>query len=298
MNWKGSIEAFIYYLKLERGYSVNTQKGYHSDISLFAEFMMNQKIFEPSRTTESDIQKFLQDYYQLHQASSQARILAGIKAFFAFLIVERRIKVNPAKNIESPKLGFKIPNYLEYFEVKKIIDSISLKNFYCIRDKAIIETLYACGIRASECCNLKISNIDFKNETIKVIGKGNKERIIPIAQSALNTLQIYLHTRIKYPLQLKQENFVFLSNQGFRLNKSLLHEIIQKAARSARISKKISAHTFRHTFATHLIQNGMDILVLKELLGHESIITTQIYTHTDIKYLRKTIDECHPMNLK
>ncbi len=298
MSWRSNIEGFILYLKLERGFAENTQKGYHSDIWLFAEFMMNQKIFEPSRSTESDIQKFLQNYFTEHKATSQSRVLYGIKSFFAWLHLENRIKNNPAKNIESPKLEFKIPKYLEYEDIKKIIDSISLKNFFGIRDKAIIETLYATGIRASECCDLKLSNLFFSQSYIRVIGKGNKERLVPIAQSSLDTIQLYLHSRIKYPAKAKSQEYVFLSSSGNKLNKSLLQSIINKIAKNANLSIRISPHIFRHSCATHLVQNGMSILELKEMLGHKNITTTEIYLHTNVSYLKATIDQYHPRNSK
>ncbi len=228
-------------------------------------------------------------------ARSQARIISGIKAFYKYLIIEDYIKHNPTELIESPKIGLKLPDTLSLIEIDKLIAAIDLSNKQGERNRAIIETLYSCGLRVSELTNLKLSNIYFNEGYIKVIGKGDKERLAPIGGKALKYLTTYINeVRNHQTIKKGQEDFVFLNNRGAGLTRVMIFLIIQKLAEKIGLKKKISPHTFRHSFATHLIEGGADLRAVQEMLGHESITTTEIYTHLDKDYLRSNIIQFHP----
>ena len=295
MSWEKSIKGFKSYLQLERSLSINSVQAYIRDIKKFASYASSLKLneFKIKRKNITDFLKILKD--ENISARSQARIISGIKAFYKYLIMEDYIKANPTELIESPKIGLKLPDTLSLIEIDKLISAIDLTSSNGERNRAIIESLYSCGLRVSELINLQLSNIHFKERYIKIIGKGNKERLAPISGKALKYLSIYIN-QIRNHQNIKKghEDFVFLNNRGAKLSRVMIFLIIQKLTESTGIKKKISPHTFRHSFATHLIEGGADLRAVQEMLGHESITTTEIYTHLDKDYLRSNIIEFHP----
>jgi integrase/recombinase XerD len=228
-------------------------------------------------------------------ARSQARIISGIKAFYKYLILEDYIKYNPTDLVESPKIGFRLPDTLSLIEIDKLISAIDLSQKHGERNRSILETLYSCGLRVSELINLQLSNINFNENYIKVTGKGNKQRLSPISGKALKYLSIYINeVRIHLDIKKGNSDFVFLNNRGTKLSRVMIFLIIKKLAEKIGLNKKISPHTFRHSFATHLIEGGADLRAVQEMLGHSSITTTEIYTHLDNDYLRSNIIQFHP----
>ena len=295
MSWEKSIKEFKSYLRIERSLSNNTVDSYIRDISKLASFYKRKNISELNITSRQ-IKKFIEHINKLGiSARSQSRIISGIKAFFKYLIIEDYIKVNPTELIESPKIGIKIPNVLSIQEIDKIISAVDLSHPQGKRNRAIIEVLYSCGLRVSELINLKLSNINFNEEYIKVIGKGNKERYAPIASSCIKYLNIYLkEIRNKQKIKQECEDIVFLNRNGKKLTRVMIFTIIKDLSTIIGLKKKISPHTFRHSFATHLLEGGADLRAIQDMLGHESITTTEIYTHLDREYLREAIIQFHP----
>ena len=295
MSWESSIKEFKYYLKVERSLADNSIQSYLRDINKLANYCNDIKKNEKSVTTK-DIRNFI-SHLVLEKISprSQARIISGIKAFYKYLILEDYISDDPTLLIENPKIGLKLPEVLSVEEIELIISSIDLSKKQGQRNKAIIETLYSCGLRVTELINLKISNINFNDEYIKVIGKGNKERLTPIGSNALKYIQIYVNeVRIHQKISKGNEDIVFLNNRGSKLSRVMIFTLIKNILKKIGIKKKVSPHTFRHSFATHLIEGGADLRAVQEMLGHESITTTEIYTHLDKDYLRSNIMQFHP----
>ncbi|MEC9208801.1 MAG: site-specific tyrosine recombinase XerD [Bacteroidota bacterium] len=295
MSWERSIKDFKSYLQIERSLSDNSVQAYIRDIKKFASYAIPLKLNELKITREhiSDFLEKLQD--DSISARSQARIISGIKAFYKYLIMEDYIKFNPTELIESPKIGLKLPDTLSLIEIDKLIAAVDLSNSQGERNRAILETLYSCGLRVSELINLQLSNIHFKEGYLKVIGKGDKERLAPIGGRALQYLTIYINeVRNHQSIKKGHEDFVFLNNRGAKLTRVMIFLIIQKLTEVIGLKKKISPHTFRHSFATHLIEGGADLRAVQEMLGHESITTTEIYTHLDKDYLRSNIIQFHP----
>jgi len=295
MSWETSIKGFKSYLQIERSLSDNSVQAYIRDVNKFANYAIPSNLSE-LKITREDISNFLVKLNKEDISSrSQARIISGIKAFYKYLIIEDYIKHNPTELIESPKIGLKLPDTLSLIEIDKLIAAIDLSNKQGERNRAIIETLYSCGLRVSELTNLKLSNIYFNEGYIKVIGKGDKERLAPIGGKALKYLTNYINeVRNHQTIKKGQEDFVFLNNRGAGLTRVMIFLIIQKLAEKIGLKKKISPHTFRHSFATHLIEGGADLRAVQEMLGHESITTTEIYTHLDKDYLRSNIIQFHP----
>ena len=295
MSWETSIKGFKSYLQIERSLSTNSVQAYIRDVQKFANYAIPLKLNE-LKINREDISEFLNTLQNDNiSARSQARIISGIKAFYKYLIIEDYIKHNPTELIESPKIGLKLPDTLSLIEIDKLIESIDLSKKQGERNRAIIETLYSCGLRVSELTSLKISNIYFNEGYIKVIGKGDKERLAPIGGKALSYLTTYINeVRNHQTIKIGQEDFVFLNNRGGGLTRVMIFLIIQKLAEKSGLKKKISPHTFRHSFATHLIEGGADLRAVQEMLGHESITTTEIYTHLDKDYLRSNIIQFHP----
>ena len=295
MSWETSIKGFKSYLQIERSISTNSVQAYIRDVKKFANYAIPLDLNE-FKINREDISEFLITLQNDNiSARSQARIISGIKAFYKYLIIEDYIKHNPTELIESPKIGLKLPDTLSLIEIDKLIAAIDLSNKQGERNRAIIETLYSCGLRVSELTNLKLSNIYFNEGYIKVIGKGDKERLAPIGVKALKYLQIYINeVRNHQTIKKGQEDFVFLNNRGAGLTRVMIFLIIQKLAEKIGLKKKISPHTFRHSFASHLIEGGADLRAVQEMLGHESITTTEIYTHLDKDYLRSNIIQFHP----
>ena len=295
MSWENSIKEFKYYLKVERSLADNSVNAYIRDIRKLADFSSKIKVNELNISV-NEIREFIADLNcKKISARSQARIISGIKAFFKYLILEDYITNDPTMLIENPKIGLKLPEVLSVDEIELIISSIDLSNKQGERNRAILETLYSCGLRVTELINLKISNINFKEGYIKVIGKGDKERLTPIGSNALKYITIYVNeVRIHQKISKNQEDFVFLNNRGSKLSRVMIFTLIKRIVDKVGIKKKVSPHTFRHSFATHLIEGGADLRAVQEMLGHESITTTEIYTHLDRDYLRSNIMQFHP----
>ncbi len=295
MSWKTSIKGFKSYLQIERSLSENSVQAYIRDIKKFADYAIPLELSELNITREN-ISNFLTNLKDENiSARSQARIISGIKAFYKYLIMEDYIKHNPTDLIESPKIGLKLPDTLSLIEIDKLIEAVDLSSPQGERNRSIIETLYSCGLRVSELINLQLSNINFKEGYIKVIGKGDKERLAPIGGRALKYLTIYINeVRNHQNIKKGHEDIVFLNNRGAKITRVMIFLIIQKLKEVIGLKKKISPHTFRHSFATHLIEGGANLRAVQEMLGHESINTTEIYTHLDKDYLRSNIIQFHP----
>ena len=295
MSWENSIKEFKYYLKVERSLANNSVNAYIRDIRKLADFSSKLKVNELNISV-NEIREFIADLNSKNiSARSQARIISGVKAFFKYLIIEDYITNDPTMLIENPKIGLKLPEVLSVDEIELIISSIDLSNKQGERNRAILETLYSCGLRVTELINLKISNINFKEGYIKVIGKGDKERLTPIGSNALKYISIYVNeVRIHQKISKNHEDFVFLNNRGSKLSRVMIFTLIKRIVDKVGIKKKVSPHTFRHSFATHLIEGGADLRAVQEMLGHESITTTEIYTHLDRDYLRSNIMQFHP----
>lgn len=297
MNWESAIAQFKNYMKLEKALSQNTIMSYERDIRKFVRFLeINHLKDSPKQITLNHLKDFIGwiNEMELH-ARSQARIISGLKAFYKYLILEDYIDKDPTMLLETPNIGRKLPEVLSIDEIDRIIGAIDLSNPQGQRNKAIIETLYSCGLRVSELINLRITNLFFKDGFIKVSGKGNKERLVPIGQKAIKEIQFYFQDRnLLSTIDKSGENIVFLNRRGKPLTRVMIFTIVKNLAKIAGIKKNISPHTFRHSFATHLIDGGADLRAVQEMLGHESIITTEIYTHLDREYLRDAIIQFHP----
>lgn len=297
MSWKSSIDDFKYYLKVERSLSENSILAYIRDVTKLRSFTESKNICETNVTKDNIVEFINQIKKDGISARSQARIISSLKSFYKFLAIEDLIDVNPIELIESPKIGLKLPDTLSLIEIDQLISAIDLSSKHGERNRAIIEMLYSCGLRVSELINLKLSNVNFKNSYIKVIGKGNKERLAPIGTKALKYLDIYINEiRNHQSIEHGNEDYVFINNRGTKLSRVMIFLIIQKLKKKIGLSKKIGPHTFRHSFATHLIEGGANLRAVQEMLGHESITTTEIYTHLDSDYLRSNIIEFHPRN--
>lgn len=297
MLWQSYIRGFTGYLKLERSLSGNSVEAYEHDINLVVQYLEAKELdLKPDQVELKHLQDFIKWINELGMtARSQARIISGIKAFYKYLILENEVKVNPSELLEAPRLGRKLPQTLSLEEINKMIDIIDLSMPEGERNRAIIETLYGCGLRVSELVNLKISDIFFNDGFVRIIGKGNKERLVPIGNTALKQIKTYLE-QIRSHVGIKKghEDIVFLNRRGARLTRVMVFYIIKDLAERAGVKKKISPHTFRHSFATHLVEGGADLRAVQEMLGHSSITTTEIYTHLDRSYLRQNIIEFHP----
>jgi integrase/recombinase XerD len=295
MSWKQSIKEFKSYLRIERSLSDNTIDSYLRDIQKLANFSEEKDLTE-LQITKTEVKEFIAEINKEGiSARSQSRIISGIKAFYKYLILEDYLKVNPTELIESPKIGMKLPDTLSIEEIDSLISAIDLSHPQGERNRAILEVLYSCGLRVSELTNLKLSNIRFKEGYVKVVGKGNKERFAPIGSSAIKFLNIYLkEIRNHQEIKKGSEDIVFLNRRGNKLTRVMIFTIIKQLAEKIGMKKKISPHTFRHSFATHLIEGGADLRAIQEMLGHESITTTEIYTHLDREYLREAIMQFHP----
>lgn len=294
MSWEGYIRQFKDYLRLERSLSPNSVEAYVRDIEKLAQFTDNSH----SVTAVNDIhlQNFLEWINELGMTpNSQARVLSGIKAFFRYLLFENIITTDPTALLEGPKLGRKLPDTLSFYEIEQLFSAIDLSTPEGQRNRAMLETLYSSGLRVTELTELKISNVYFDLGFLRVIGKGNKERLVPIGRDALKYIRIYTEeVRVHIPVKKGNENYVFLNRRGSKLSRVMIFTIIKDLAKGTGLKKSISPHTFRHSFATHLIEGGADLRAVQEMLGHESITTTEIYTHLDREYLRQVIQEFHP----
>ena len=296
MNWQIYTEQFKNYLKLERGFSENSIEAYLRDVEKFRDFATNKQEHNPEKISTAFIQEFLKYLNELGIAeASQARILSGIKSFYKFLFLENGLSTDPSYLIEAPKLSRKLPDTLSYEEVEQLLTAIDLSTAEGTRNRAILEVLYSCGLRVSELTELKLSQLYFDIGFLKVIGKGNKERFVPIGKDAIKYTNQYLqHYRNHLTIAKGYENYVFLNRRGKKLSRVFIFMIIKELAANIGLKKNISPHTFRHSFATHLLEGGANLRAIQEMLGHESITTTEIYTHLDKDYLRQTILQFHP----
>jgi integrase/recombinase XerD len=297
LDWHSAIKGFQAYLKLERSLSGNSIQAYSRDIDKLYQFADNQQIkLTPENITLTHLRRFIEWVNELGMLpSSQARILSGIKSFYKYLLMEDLVKSDPSELLESPKIQRKLPDTLSINEINKLIDAIDVSKPEGARNKAILEVLYGCGLRVSELTELKLSNLYLDIEFIKVIGKGSKERLVPIGGSAVKALKIWIHDiRVHIPIKKGEEDVVFLNRRGSRISRVYIFMIIKQLVSITGIKKTISPHTFRHSFATHLVEGGADLRAVQEMLGHESITTTEIYTHLDREYLKGTIIQFHP----
>jgi integrase/recombinase XerD len=295
--WNKNIYNFEIFLKLEKSLSPNSISAYIHDIHMLTQYLEVAHIEkEPAEIELSDIQKFVQYISELGVTPrTQARVISGIKAFFSYLMFEEIIEVNPIALLEIPKIGKKLPVVLSVEEIDRLLAAIDLSKPEGQRNKAMLETLYSCGLRVTELINLKISNVYPDLGFVRVVGKGNKERLIPISPKALKEINLYYQDRRRLPnIDKGDGNIVFLNRRGKRLTRVMIFTIVKDLANKIQLKKKISPHTFRHSFATHLVEGGADLRAVQEMLGHESILTTEIYTHLDSEYLRDTIIRFHP----
>lgn len=298
MNWNQAIDSFAMYLKIEKSLSDNTVQSYCRDIHKLACFCLESghEIF-PDKVKYENLRDFV---LRLNQSvlsrRTQARIISGIKSFFRYLLLNDTITEDPSALLESPRPGVYLPEVLSPAEIDKLIKTIDLSRSDGHRNKAMLETLYSCGLRVSELTNLRLTDLFFEEGYIRIIGKGNKERLIPISQHAIEQINIYVKEyRNKMPkIDKKSENILFLNRRGRKLTRVMIFTIIKELAKKAGMKKNVSPHTFRHSFATHLYDNGANLRAIQQMLGHESIITTEIYTHLSDSYLRDTILTFHP----
>ena len=297
MNWKVYIQGFKSFLTLEKSLSDNSIEAYQRDVEKLVQFLDYKKYeLSPKDIELKHLQEFLKWITELGMtARSQARVISGIKAFYKYLLLENVLNADPTALLEAPKLGRKLPETLSLEDINQLIDGIDLSTPEGVRNKAMLETLYSCGLRVSELVNLKLSDLFLKEEFIKVIGKGDKERLAPIGSVAIKHITIYREqVRCHVPIKKDQEDFLFLNRRGSKLTRVMVFTIIKALAKKTGLKKHISPHTFRHSFATHLIEGGADLRAVQEMLGHESITTTEIYTHLDRDYLREAIIQFHP----
>jgi len=296
MNWQDSINNFKNYLNIERGLSTNSIKSYENDLNKFLNFLQIEKNkYKPDEVTTDLIKEFIYDISKKLKSSSQSRIISGIRNFYDYLIFENIISNNPVDNIELPKIEKKLPNILSIEEIDRIINNINKEKPESERNIAIIETLYGCGLRVSELINLKISNLFFREDFIIVTGKGNKQRLVPISEVNKKSINCYiLNSRGKLKIKEECKDTLFLNRRGSKLSREMIFTIIKNLVLKSKINKKISPHSFRHSFATHLLENGADLKSIQQLLGHQSITTTEIYMHLDNKALLNVMNKYHP----
>ncbi|MFI3265622.1 MAG: site-specific tyrosine recombinase XerD [Rikenellaceae bacterium] len=296
MNWEKHITDFEVYLSLEKRLSKNTTVGYVHDIKVFAEYMQEQYQCTPNQVLSQHIESFLATLLDRKLSkTSQARMLSSLRSFYKFMLLNKHIETMPTEFIDNPKIGRKLPEVLSAKEIDDIINAIDLSDKFGHRNQAIVETLYGCGLRVSELTTLRLSDLFFNDGFIRVIGKGNKQRLVPIGEGAIKSIELYISCRKLLKYSPKSGDILFLNNNGHPLTRVMIFYIVRDAAIRAGITKHISPHTFRHSFATHLLEGGVDIRQVQEMLGHESIITTEIYTHLDRKHLRDTLAKFHPL---
>jgi integrase/recombinase XerD len=297
LDWQSGLIGFKSYLRLERSLSANTIEAYLHDVDKLRQFFeAGQQDKDISAITSQDLKDFLVWVNELGMLPpSQARVLSGLKAFFKYLVLDNQISMDPSALLESPKMSRKLPDTLSIIEINKLINTIDLSKAEGMRNKAILEILYGCGLRVSELTGLKISNLFLDIDFIKILGKGNKERLVPIGSEAIKFLRMFIEeVRVHIAVKPGKEDFVFLNMRGNPISRVMVFLIIKDLAKKTSMNKSISPHTLRHSFATHLIEGGADLRAVQEMLGHESITTTEIYTHLDRDYLRDTIIQFHP----
>lgn len=296
MKWTRALEDYRLYLRLERGLSDNSIQNYSLDVHKLIKFLdINNIKLSPLDISEETIQQFIYEMARSLNPRSRARLISGLRGFFNFLIFEDYRKGNPMDLIEAPKTGRKLPDVISTGEIDKLISAIDLGKAEGERNRAILETLYGCGLRVSELVNLQISDLFFEEGFIKVTGKGNKQRFVPVSPYTQKYINIYLkEIRLHLPIKKEATDTLFLNRRGNKLTRAMIFTIVKQLSKRAGIDKKISPHTFRHSFATHLLENGADLRAIQQMLGHESITTTEVYMHIDRKHLRQVIEQFHP----
>ena len=296
MNWQQAIDDYQNYLKIERGLSKNSISNYVLDLQKLVGFLDAHDVHEnPIKISRETAQQFVYEVAKSLNPRSQARIISGLKGFFNYLIFEDYRPDNPMDLIETPKIGRKLPDTLSVDDINDLISAIDLSKPEGERNRAILETLYGCGLRVSELVNLKLSDLYFDEGFIKVTGKGNKQRFVPISDINIKYIEIYRNEiRMHLPIQKEHEDFVFLNRRGKQLTRAMIFTVIKRLAEKIGLKKNISPHTFRHSFATHLLENGADLRAIQQMLGHESITTTEVYMHVNRKHLAKVLHEFHP----
>ena len=299
-NWTPYIKGFEAYLLLERSLSAHTAQAYLSDLDKLQQFLkLRDYTHSPLDIGAPQLEEFLQWLNNLGLAArSQARLISALKTFYKYLILENLTEADPTELIDAPRLGRKIPEVLSYQEIQRLLAAIDLSHPQGTRNRAMLETLYACGLRVSELTQLRLSNLFLDIGFVQVIGKGDKERIVPIGEEAIKHIHLYVQSDRRSQMNIKKghEDILFLNRRGRALTRVMVFHVVKEAAAAAGIEKNVSPHTFRHSFATHLIEGGADLKAVQDMLGHESIITTEIYTHLDTDFLRQTILLYHPRN--
>lgn len=300
MNWQQAIKDYQNYLKIERGLSPNSIVNYTMDLEKLQSYLDEYSIAEkPVHIRRETVQEFIYSIAKVVTPRTQARIISGLKGFFNYLVFEDYREDNPMDLIETPKIGRKLPDTLSETEINSLIAAIDLSKPEGERNRAIIETLYGCGLRVSELINLKLSDLYFDEDFIQVTGKGNKQRFVPISGINQKYINIYRNeVRVHLPIQKEHEDIVFLNRRGKQLTRAMIFTIVKQLAEKVGLQKNISPHTFRHSFATHLLENGADLRAIQQMLGHESITTTEVYMHVNRSYLSKVLNEFHPRRKK
>jgi len=298
MNWNPTIKGFKSYLQLERSLSENSVEAYLRDVVKLVQYLEIEGIdIQPEKVEQNHIEDFLKYISELGMnARSQARILSGLKAFYKYMLMEDMLDTTPTELLEAPKIGRKLPEVLDINEIQSLIDAIDLSKAEGERNKAMLETLYSCGLRVSELVGLQVSKLMLDEGFVVVVGKGDKERIVPIGSVAIKHIKIYIESIRNHMHNIKKESedILFLNRRGGQLTRVMVFTIIKQLAEKIGLEKTVSPHTFRHSFATHLVEGGADLRAVQEMLGHESITTTEIYTHLDREYLRQAILDFHP----
>lgn len=298
MNWNPTIKGFKSYLQLERSLSENSVEAYLRDVIKLVQYLEIEGIdIQPEKVEQNHIENFLKYISELGMnARSQARILSGLKAFYKYMLMEDMLDTTPTELLEAPKIGRKLPEVLDINEIQSLIDAIDLSKAEGERNKAMLETLYSCGLRVSELVGLQVSKLMLDEGFVVVVGKGDKERIVPIGSVAIKHIKIYIESIRNHMHNIKKESedILFLNRRGGQLTRVMVFTIIKQLAEKIGLEKTVSPHTFRHSFATHLVEGGADLRAVQEMLGHESITTTEIYTHLDREYLRQAILDFHP----
>tara|TARA_B100000767_G_scaffold275659_1_gene314114 strand:+ start:21290 stop:22186 length:897 start_codon:yes stop_codon:yes gene_type:complete len=297
MNWKESLEHYEHYLKIERGLSKNSIASYILDVQSLMIFYSENNSCTPIICSKEDIQHFLYEEAKIVEARSQARRISGLKSFFNFLVFEGYRETSPIDLIESPKLGRKLPTVLSLDEIEQLLNTIDLGHPLGHRNRAIIETLYGSGLRVSELVELKISDLYFKENMMLITGKGDKQRLVPLGAYAKKYIKYYRdEVRVLNKIAEEDRDTLFLNRNGKKLTRAMIFTVVKQLAKKAKINKKISPHTFRHSFATHLLENGADLRTIQTLMGHESITTTEVYMHLDTQQLSQVLENFHPRN--
>ena len=300
MKWTHALKDFEHYLQIERGLSKNTLESYRLDVNKLMAYLESNLITTgPIEINNETIKRFVYELAKTVNSRTQSRVISGLRSFFDYLIFENYRKTNPLEQIETPRIGRKLPDTLALKEIDLMVASIDLTNPLGERNRAIIETLYSCGLRVSELTDLKISDLFFKEGFIKVTGKGNKQRFVPIGLNTQKFIKLYIHhTRSLLNIASEYMDTLFLNQRGKKLSRAMIFTIVKKLAQKVGIKKSISPHTFRHTFATHLLENGADLRAIQMMLGHESITTTEIYMHVDKSHLKQVMNKFHPRRSK